>query len=69
MVEKDDGRRMLVRSIRYFDEYRPAEGEWRIHLRHHNLQWMYEVPLTFAQAGPERAQFAQFLAQFGIDRR
>ena len=68
MVEKERQRRMLVRSIRYFDRYVSVGQQWLFQTRHHHVHWMFEAPLTTAKSTSERDSFADFLASHGMPR-
>jgi hypothetical protein len=61
LVEGADGRRMLVRGIRYFDHYLRTGHGWRIEERHHHVHWMFEAPTTIALTQAERPMFSDFL--------
>lgn len=40
--------RVRIRSLRYLDELRKVQGHWLISKRVHTLDWVSEIPATFA---------------------
>jgi hypothetical protein len=47
-VGADDGTapRLIIRGVRYQDELRRPDGEWRIARRVHRGEWMADAPVT-----------------------
>lgn len=45
-----DGSSVAMRSLRYLDELRRIDGQWRIAKRLHTLDWACDVPAAFARA-------------------
>jgi hypothetical protein len=44
-----DGTSVAVRSLRYLDQLRRVQGQWKIAVRFHTLDWSSDVPCTFAR--------------------
>jgi SnoaL-like domain len=40
--------RVRIRSLRYLDDLRRVKGDWLISKRVHTLDWVSEIPATFA---------------------
>ncbi len=45
---------MAVRGLRYIDQLRQTDGEWRISQRRHTLDWSFEEAPTFASSLAQR---------------
>ncbi len=45
---------IAMRSLRYLDRLRKADGEWRISVRRHTLDWSCELQSKFAAALAQR---------------
>lgn len=45
---------MAVRGLRYVDQLRPNDGDWRIARRRHTLDWSFEANPTFASTLAQR---------------
>ena len=48
------GEAIAMRSLRYLDRLRKADGEWRISVRRHTLDWRCELEPKFAAALAQR---------------
>ncbi len=42
-IQPDGEARMLVRGLRYDDEYVQERGQWRFQSRAHHVLWQYEA--------------------------
>ncbi|MDF3887631.1 nuclear transport factor 2 family protein [Cupriavidus basilensis] len=49
---------MAVRGLRYIDQLRQTNGEWRIVRRRHTLDWSFEATPTFASSLAQRVMTA-----------
>ena len=68
LVDRGQGREMLVRGVRYHDHFVRVGDDWGIKERIHIVDWMYVAPAEIGNRTSERENFDDFVRAKMADR-